>query len=407
MKLGSLVRWCNLAVIFLLSFALSLILGGEYGYSEQVRGVTSDTIKIGAQASITGPAADHFTAWVGAMRNYYRNINDQGGIHGRKIQLIIEDTRYSIPLSSATFKKLLYKDKIFNLFGPDGTGQTMVLKGQIEKLKVPSIGISQAISLVRPTQRYIFIAATPYENQISVMFDYLINVLKLENPRIAVVYLDIEYGNVCLRAAQERAKFYGIQLVDVEVISLMNMDSTSQVLNLKKANADYIIIPMSSEFAINVVKTAKKFKLKSIFFGNHYTCEDDILRNLPFPVDNFMGVNSYNSWYDKSPGMNNLKKISYKYQPEIDYRIRTYMQGWVSSLVWAEGFKRAGKDLTIEGFVNALESINKLETNGICGPITLGPDDHVAADYCRIYKADPDKKILAPITDWMIPAAKK
>jgi branched-chain amino acid transport system substrate-binding protein len=111
------------------------------------------------------------------MRNYYRNQNEQGGIHGRKVKLIVEDTRYPIPLSSAAFKKLLYRDKVFALFGPDGTGQTMVLKGQIEKLKVPSIGISVAKTIVQPTQRYIFIAATPYEDQISVMFDYLMNVL--------------------------------------------------------------------------------------------------------------------------------------------------------------------------------------------------------------------------------------
>lgn len=375
--------------------------------AEEVRGVTDDSIKIGVQASITGPAADHFAAWVEAMKNYYRNLNEQGGIHGRKIKLIIEDTRYSIPLSSATFKKLLYRDKIFTLFGPDGTGQTMVLKKQIEKLKVPSIGISQAKSLVSPVSRYIFIAATPYEHQISVIFDYLMNVLKLKNPKIAVVYLDVEYGKVCLRSAEERASFYGLKLAGVEVISVMNLDSTSQVLNLKKADAEYIIIPMSTEFAVNVFKTARKFGFKGTFFGNHYTCDEDVLHNLTFPVENYMGVNSYNSWYDKSIGMENLRTITLKYHPDAKYRMRTYMQGWVSSLVWAEGFKRAGKNLTIEGFVDALESIKNLDTNGICGPIGLSPDDHIAADYCRIYKSVPDKKILAPITDWMIPVIKK
>ncbi|MFH1626407.1 MAG: ABC transporter substrate-binding protein [Pseudomonadota bacterium] len=356
---------------------------------------------------MTGPAADHFGAWVGAMRNYYRNLNEQGGIHGRQVKLIVEDTRYSIPLSSATFKKLLYKDKIFALFGPDGTGQTMVLKRQIEKLKVPSIGISQAKSLVSPTRRYIFIAATPYENQISVIFDYLINGLKLKNPRIAVIYLDVEYAKVCLRSAQERAGFYGLKLVGVEVISLMNLDSTSQVLNLKRTDPEYIILPMSTEFAVNVFKTAKRFGLEGIFFGNHYTCEEEVLHNLTFPVKNYMGVNSYNSWYDESVGMENLRNMTLKYDPDAKYRMRIYMQGWVSSLLWAEGFKRAGRNLTIEGFVDALESIKNLDTQGICGPITLGPDDHVAADYCRIYKSVPEKKILAPITDWMLPVTEK
>jgi branched-chain amino acid transport system substrate-binding protein len=388
-----------LVSIFLISSSLS--------HAKEVRGVTDDTILIGNQSSLTGPAADHFTTWTESMKNYYRNQNEQGGIHGRKVKLIVEDTRYAIPVSLATFKKLLYRDKVFALFGPDGTGQAMALKGQIEKLQVPSIGISVAKSLAIPAQRYIFLPGTLYENQVGVIFDYLIDVLKVKNPKIGVVYLDLEFSKVCLRAIQERAVFYGLKLADIEVLSVMNLDSTSQVLNLKKANADYIFLPLSTEFAVNVVKTAKKLGLEATFLGSNYTCEEVVLQNLPFPVKNYMGVTCYNSWYEESAGMKNLRDITVKYDPNAKFRMRMYMQGWISSLIWAEGLKRAGRNLTIEGFVDALESIKNFNTQGISGPLTLGPDDHVVADYCRIYKSIPEKKILAPISDWILPVIKK
>ncbi|MFH1624284.1 MAG: ABC transporter substrate-binding protein [Pseudomonadota bacterium] len=409
MRRESFVRWCNVAVIFLLSFAVAFILGGECAYSKEVRGITNDTVTIGIQASMTGVAAEQFADWVDGIRSYYRNINDQGGgIHGRKIKFILEDTRYSMPLSAATFRKLIYKDKVFTLFGPDGTGQVKMLERQIQKLRVPCIGISMAKTVVQPTQRYIFIAATPYEDQINVMFDYLMNVLKLKEPRIAVVYLDVEYGKFCFRAAEERAKLYGLKIVDVETLSLMNLDPTSQVLNLKKSNADYVIIPLAGEFAVSVIKTAHKFGYNGTFLGNHYTCEDDVLRSLPFPVENYMGVHSFNSWHHESPGMDNLRNLVLKDNPRSSpHRSRATIQGWISSLLWAEGLRRAGKDLTIEAFVDALESIKKLDTEGICGPVALGPDDHIAADYCRIYKAVPDKKIMAPLTDWMVPVTNR
>ena len=392
---------CCVVSVFLSFMAWQSVAGAE-----TTRGVSDDTIKIGVQASLTGPAGDHFMEWTRAMKNFYSDVNERGGVYGRKIKLIVEDTRYSIPLSSAAFKKLLYRDKVFAIFGPDGTGQTMVLKKQIKKLKVPSIGISQAKALVQSTRRYIFMAATPYEDQISVMFDYIINVLKRKNPKIAVVYLDVEYGKVCLRSAQARAKLYGIELAGVEVMPVMNLDATSQILNLKKADAEFIIIPMSGEFAINVIKTSRKFGLQGTFFGSHYTCEESILQSLPFPVEKYLGVNSYSSWYDESPGMVNVRNITKKFEPDVKYRSRMYMQGWISSLLWKEGFSRAGQNLTIDGFVDSLESIKNLDTGGVSGPITLSPTDHIAADYCRVYKCIPEKKVFDPVTDWITPVEK-
>ena len=74
----------------------------------------------------------------------------------------------------------------------------------------------------------------------------------------------------------------------------------------------------------------------------------------------------------------------------------------MSAMIWAEGMKRAGKNLNNETMVKSLESINNFDTRGICGPITYGPDDHRGLDYVRLYKADVEKEIFIPITDWIM-----
>ena len=79
--------------------------------AEEVRGVRDDTIKIGTIMDMTGPAADNLMPYAIGVRNYFKYINDKGGINGRKVKVIVEDDRYTIPMAMAAFKKLVFKDK--------------------------------------------------------------------------------------------------------------------------------------------------------------------------------------------------------------------------------------------------------------------------------------------------------
>ena len=77
------------------------------------------------------------------------------------------------------------------------------------------------------------------------------------------------------------------------------------------------------------------------------------------------------------------------------------------SIVLYEGIKRAGKDITIEGFVSALEGIRDLDTKGLSGPISFSPTNHKGVYHSKLYKADPKSGKLIPITDWRLPPSKK
>ena len=99
----------GLSTVVVLTLAL-VFLFDSIGYSEDVRGVTDDTIKIGIMIALTGPAAEEAHWLYEAEKIFYRNINDTGGIHGRKIKWITEDDRYQVPPAIAAFKKLVFKD---------------------------------------------------------------------------------------------------------------------------------------------------------------------------------------------------------------------------------------------------------------------------------------------------------
>jgi branched-chain amino acid transport system substrate-binding protein len=177
-------------LFFLISFLV--VVFTRLGYTEESRGVTDDAVKIGEIADQTSVGAPVGILLKEATRTYFRHINDTGGINGRKVMIILEDDHYTIPGSFAAFKKLIFKDEVLSILYCGGTGQTLALERQIEKHKVPVIPISLAETMTTPLKRYIFTASASYDDGIKVIIDYIMKDMKAENPKIAIVYPDVE-----------------------------------------------------------------------------------------------------------------------------------------------------------------------------------------------------------------------
>lgn len=396
-------HWTTVAV--LASILVLLLVTGVS--AEKDSGVTKDTIKIGVIIDMTGPVTNMTIPLVQATRNYIRHINEQGGVNGRKIKLIIEDDHYTIPGAIAGFKKLVFRDGILSILYGGGTGQTMALASQIKKERVPVITVSLAESLVNPVRRYIFIPAASYDDEVKVIFDYIVKTLKAKNPRIAFTYPDTEHGKTGLRAAKKRAKFYNIGMVTEEIVGLNILEATSQILSLKRSKADYVIAHSGVGQTIILLRDARKFDYKPTFIGDYYTCGEDLIKVAGKAAEKFIGVHSFNSWYDDTPGVANMREITLKYQPDTKIQTKFYTQGWVTSLILGEAIKRAGKDLNGDSLVDALESLKDFDTKGLCGLITYNPTQHKPNQFSRFYKTDLDKAIFVPITGWLKPLEKK
>ena len=385
-----------------------LISQGNLAYSKEARGVTKDSIIIGSIADHTGPTSNIGVVMVEAYRIFFRHINDEGGINGRKIKLVAEDSRYSIPASIAAFKKLLFKDQMLALLGPVSIGETKVLFRHIEKEKIPTLPWAPDESVMKPYKRYVFPTSGFYDNEWGVTLDYIVNKLKAKNPKIAMATVDVESGKVVRASAVAWAKSYGLKLHH-ETIPISAIDVTSQVLSMKRAGVTHILIHHVAPGAAAVLKDMKKFDLDVPMFGTSATCTEDVIRIAGDASKNYVGASPYSSWYEKSPGMAKVRKISLKYNPgaEKSYSIKSYTLGWVIPLILCEGLRRAGKDLDGEKLVAGLETIKDLDTKGLCGLITYTPTMHYGLNYNKLFKADPKSGKLIPITEWKLPPAKK
>ncbi|MEW6613900.1 MAG: ABC transporter substrate-binding protein [Thermodesulfobacteriota bacterium] len=398
----------RLLTIFLVMLTVICVLciGTRQGYAGDVRGVSDDTIKIGLIGDQTGVAAPVGIPYTKATKTLFQNINDKGGINGRKIKLIVEDDHYTIPGAIAGFKKLIFRDAVLSLLFIGGTGQAFALLSQIEKHKVPVIPVSLADGLVSPVRKYVFTPTASYDDTIKLCVDYIVKDLKAKNPSIAFVYADNEFGKNGLRATEEYLTNYNLKLSSKAVINFTEIDATPQVLTLKKSDPDYIILHNAVGAVLCFFQAAKRYSLRSKVFGTFYVSDEENIKVVGDAMKDALATSPIGYWSDNTPGMAQLRKITTKYHPGTKWMIRSYSQGWLTALICAEGLKRAGKNLSPDTLVEGYETFKNFSTGEISAPISYSKNNHKGGTMSKLYKVDVKNQTFIPITDFREPAFK-
>ena len=387
--------------LFCLAFSLRFL---SPIYADESPGVTDKSVKIGFMADLTGPTAEGWIQIADGAKAILNMVNKKGGIHGRKIDYVIEDDRYSIPMALSSFKKLVYKDRIFALQAASGVGHTAVLIPLAEKEKIPHIAASTEKRFFVPARKYIFSPMPWYEDQSKLVIEYIFKDLHLKNPTIALMYPDTGSGKDCRDAVRELVKIYSVKKYKEVVFSITALDYTSEVLSLKRFQPDVVFVHGLVIDTASIMKASYRLGLSVPIIVDQYGCSDEVLAIAGRAAERLMAINCHGTWDDDLPGVNALRKAALEYNPKIRRRSAYFFAGWFVGMLFREGFKNAGRDLTRETFLGGLEAIKDFDTEGICGVVTFGPDDHKAVDEHRFYKANTDKKRFVAISGWRNPS---
>jgi len=373
-------------------------------------GVTDSTVKIGGVMLITGPIARYGTAAADGIALYCKYINEMGGINGRKIDLIMEDDGYDPVRALAAAKKLIDRDKVFAFITTSGTPQTHQIVPLLGKENIPSLSSIIPQMPVADPPRTAFTFGMRYGHQMILATDYLMKDLGAKSPKMAILYQDDEYGKEVKWGAMLACKHYGLQMVAEETYKRGAVDFSSQVLNLKRANPDYVYLATVIRETPIVLKEAMKLGWAPVFIGNSSYCDESTIelasRDAPEVLKKMIQVHYLSRFFEENPEMAQLKAAFKKIRPDIDTNklLHYHILGWATGLVFCEGVKRAGKDPTREGLIKGWESMSNFNTGGIAGVISFGPNKHFADTSGRIFRADLNKNIWVPVTDWRKPS---
>ena len=359
---------------FVASLAATAVLSSAT-LADETMGLTDTTIKVGVMGPFSGNASSYSKAQIGLIA-YFKHINDQGGVHGRKFEIVQEDTACEPSKGIAAAKKLVHQDKVFYLHGNSCSGVAMAVKPTIAPTGAPWIvahAVNPKISMPVTEKKNIFhgVPAGPaYGNS---MGKFVLS--KPGTKRVAVISHTNDWAKSYCAPALEYMASKGVKPVVEQAMERGQTDSTAQVLKIKQSKPDFIIACLYEAETVIFLRDAKKYGIKVPVMGTAGTDLENTLARLGDmeAVKNYFVMHPYVDRVE-GPKMKKWNDIILKYYP--NEKITGFSHISIGSGVAAvEALKMVGKDLTRSKFIKALESIKDFKSESLSCGITWTADD--------------------------------
>ena len=359
------------------------------------QGVGETEIVLGGSNSFSGPLAftgEQITKF--GVDLYLRVVNDAGGIHGRKIRTVYYDDGYRPQNAVANTKKLVEQDRVFAIIIPQGSPPVVATLEYLEENKVPLLFPYQSSPVTR-ARRYVFQGMTLSDRSSKMMIDYLAGQRKYK--KFAVLYQDDEYGKSFLTAFEKDLGRFGLKLVAAESVKREVTDVSAQIAKLQAAKPEVTFLVLVPGPAAQALRERQKIGWTDTLMVSTGPLTDE--RYLALATDAAEGVEGLSLWPDPvisdQPGVRLYREHMQRYFPKNEPN-RYSLAGYFAGMLFVEGAKRAGRNLTRESLIAALESVKGFES-GILPPLTIGPDHETQKQglWVRV-----EKGRFKPLTDW-------
>jgi branched-chain amino acid transport system substrate-binding protein len=285
----------------------------------------------------------------------FHEVNEAGGINGRKLKLIIEDQAYQVPKAVQACNKLINRDNVFAFVAPLGTPMNNACFKDQFAAGVPNLfPLSAARSMYEPFERLKFYGAASYVDQIRSAVNYFAKEKGKKN--ICVMYQDTDFGKEIVVGAEEQAKKLGIKVVELSAHKPTDQDFTAPITKLKAAGCDLILMGTIVRDSIVPYTTARKMGWNDVDFVGSAAVYDLVV-GAAQGMDGFYGMGLTEMPYADS-GVASVKQFveAYKKKYNIDPNIGA-VYGYVAADLTVTGLKNAGANLTLDSFIKGLESI--------------------------------------------------
>ena len=385
----------NLVLFCLL--ALAAFLMATPVLAQKAQGVTDTEILIGQTGPQTGPAA----LWGAVARGsglFFKGINDEGGIHGRKIKYFLRDDGYQPAKTKAIGTELVEQIGVFGMVGCVGVGPGMSVRDYYTENKVVmvSFGCSGVTNWIQPFNKYIFPIYPLYIDEAYALTRYFYENMKIT--KVAVFYQNDDYGKQGLEGVERYEKEKGLKVAVAVSAEVTDRDLSSHALKLKDSGAQAVIMWAMPTHGALLLNECAKIGYKPQW-GTSSTLSDapPLLQ-----LTKGLWAGMIHSNFGETPDSNHPLMVKYrawhqKYEPNERWGT-FYTAGIVFAEPLAEGLRRAGRNLTPESFIKAMETIR--DWQGVGPPTTFTPTDHQGGKSVFFGQVQPDGSIKR-LTDWI------
>lgn len=344
--------------------------------AQQVNGVTPTEIVIGTIGGLSGPAAAHGIATVTAARMRFDEVNASGGIHGRKLRYIVEDGQYDVPRAVQAGNKLINRDKVFLMMMNQGTPMNNAVFPEQMKANIPNMfPASYARQMVEPLHRLKFGSYAYYYDMNRAMIAWMAK--NKGKKRFCSLHVAGDYGNENHEGARDEAQKLGMPLVEEATYRPTDTDFGAQMITLKKANCDLVMIGGYSRDSMLIYTTARNMGWTDVDFVGTLASYEPVVASAPGgALEGFYSLTAM-VVPERSAASPAVAKWmdAYKAIAGVEPN-NSALWGHVQADLVVMALERAGKDLTVDKFVAAMESIKDYRNIFDGNAQNFGPDKH-------------------------------
>ena len=345
--------------------------------AQTLQGITRDEIRIGTHLDLSGP----ISFWGVPQRNGHlmavEEINADGGVHGRKIKLLVEDNAYDPKRGVLATQKLVQQDKVFALVGVLGTPVVMAQMPIALEAGIPHMYPgSPSRMMFEPYHKLKFSLATPYDETTKVGVRYFADKGK---KRVAVIYQDDDFGKEIRDAVVAQAKASGMEIVAEAGYKRGDTVFSSQVARARQGNPDLVLLGTIVRETVGVMTEAKKLGWKPDFLVTQAGCNQSVA---DLGRDNTEGLYALCQYvpfdFDNEPPAVKAWMVRYEKRFNVKPDVSAAMTYDMQKLT-ALALERAGKEVTVDNFIKASESIRNWQNIFGSPPLTFGPNQRVGS----------------------------
>lgn len=370
-------------------------------------GVTETEVVIGVTNPLTGPAAGWGVPITGGMQAWADEINEKGGIHGRKLKLIVKDDGYNPARALSNLQEM--KDQVLAVAGQLGSAPSAACKDFYPENKIPLIHGYANVDIYakqpKEKQKYYFIAYPDYEDENEYFTKYAINELKAK--KIAHFYQNDDYGmgaNAGIKKALAALPGKAELVAEVPYEATERSFST-HALKLKESKADTVIITTMMSAAALITKELAKIDYKPTVIGN-FTVGDPIMFKIAGDAweGTYVSVPGLIGTPGADPAADKVAAILTGRDEKLKGKEMLALFGAATIMHLAEGMKNAGKELNRESLIKGMEMIKEFKPEGMGAPVTYSAERHQGVNAIQPCQAKDGK--LNPLSDFVVFAPK-
>ena len=362
--------------------ALALALSAPLALA-QSQGVTKDEIVIGSIQDLSGPLAGFGKQDRLGMMLRVDEVNEQGGINGRKLRLIVEDSGYDPRRAVLAAQKLVNQDKIFAMVAHIGTAQNMAaMPIQFEKNVINFFPITAAREMYEPFHRLKYSFAATYYDQIRHAAPKLAK--EKGAKKVCSVYQDDEFGLEVLRGAEAGLKTIGMQLAEKTSYKRGATDFSLQVARMKSAGCDMVVLGTIIRETIGVIGESRKTGFNPVFLGSSASYTDLIHKLGGKAMDGLYATMTVQQPYlDESSQPIRFWANKYKTKFNEDPTVFS-VYGYLAVDAFIRAATKAGPNLTTDSFIKAMDTMTIPTDIFGSAEMTFGPKKRLGNNLSRL-----------------------